>query len=246
MHLGKLRFMACILLACCATAQAANSVLRVAVLERSVPMSYRDERGELTGFTVGIMRALCEEMQASCQFKVVSLHEVVDGLVHETFDVAAVSLLDTPERRAKILLSKPFFRSRTLWFSRKGVTAGTPGLRVAAVAGSAQEAYARTRGWKLEPLASNDQIGQVLQANQADAGMIPMPTALALMQQPGFLKLGLQFQVMEDPGLGGDVCLGIAPRQTELKARLDAALERIKRNGRYDKINSEFLPFRVD
>lgn len=40
--------------------------------------------------------------------------------------------------------------------------------------------------------------------------------------------------------------LGIAPRRPELKEQIDAALERIKRNGTYDRINSQFLPFRVN
>jgi ABC-type amino acid transport substrate-binding protein len=31
-----------------------------------------------------------------------------------------------------------------------------------------------------------------------------------------------------------------------LKEQIDAALDRIKRNGTYDRINSRFLPFRVN
>lgn len=227
-------------------ASAQELVLRVAVLGSSSPMSYVDAKGELTGFSIGIIRAVCEELHASCQLKVVALDKVVDGLVAGEFDVAAVGLLDTPERRARILLSKPFFRSQSVWFTKNGKQPGAQGIKVAAVSGSAQEAYIRSKGWKNEPLQSNDQVGRVLMSEQADAGLVPMPTAIALMQQSGFQKLGLQFVMMDDPGLGGDVCFGLPPMQSKLKAQVDAALERIKRNGRYDRINSEFLPFRVN
>lgn len=229
----------------CITANA-EETLRVAVLENSAPMSYRDAKGELTGFSLGIIRAVCEELKANCQFKTITLDRVVDGLVAGDFEFSSASLLDTPERRARILLSRPFFRSRSLWLAAPGVRQSTPGLRVAVVLGSAQEAYVRTRGWTVVPIKGNDQVGLALQGAQADAGIIPMPTAIALMQQPAFQKIGLVAQVLDEPSLGGDVCFGISPRRADLKERIDAALERIKRDGRYDKLNSLFLPFRVD
>lgn len=241
-----LRFAAYFLLVVSLQAGASDKPLRIAVLDSSAPMSFRDTKGELTGFTIGIIRAICEEMRVSCHFKAIALNEVTDVLTQDEFDMAAIGLLDTPERRAKILMSKPIFRSRSVWLAKNGIRPNTPGLKVAVVLGSAQESYVRANGWKVEPLSSNDQSSHVLQSNQADAALIPMPTALGLMQQPGFPKLGLMTQVMDAPGLGGDACFGISPRHPELKVKVDAAIERIKRNGRYDKINSEFLPFRVD
>lgn len=232
--------------AACLSATASDKPLRVAVLDNSVPMSFRDAKGELTGFSIGIIRAVCEELRATCTYKVITLDKVIDGLLADDFDIAAVGLLDTPERRAKVLLSKPFFRSRSILFAKRGARPGAPGARVAVVTGSAQEAYVRSKGWGVEPLRSNDQIAQALQADSADAGLVPMPTAIALVQQPGFDKLGLVSQALEAPGLGGDGCFAISPRQPELKARVDAALDRIRRDGRHDKINSQFLPFRID
>jgi ABC-type amino acid transport substrate-binding protein len=221
---------------------AQDTALRVAVLGNSMPMSYLDAKGELTGFSIAIIRALCEEIKANCQFKVITL----DSLVAGEFDVAAIGLLDTPERRAKILLTKPFFRSASIWFTKQRKFPGTAGIRIAAVAGSAQAAFLQGKGWKMVPMQSNDQIAQMLMSDLADAGLVPMPTAISLMQNPGFSALNFQFMVMDEPGLAGDACFGVAPNNPELKKKLDTALDRIKRNGRYDKINSEFLPFRVN
>ncbi|MGB8249361.1 MAG: transporter substrate-binding domain-containing protein, partial [Azonexus sp.] len=44
-------------------AHAADQPLKIAVLENSPPMSFRDANGRLTGFSIEIARALCEEMQ---------------------------------------------------------------------------------------------------------------------------------------------------------------------------------------
>lgn len=219
--------------------------LRIAVLENAPPMAFRDPAGELTGFSVGIARALCAEMKASCEFHVTTLDRLVDALALGEYDIAAVSLLDTPERRRKILFAQPYFRSLSLWFAKPGVAPGQADLRVAVVRGSAQEAFARQRGWETVGVPTNAQLGVPLSAGVAQAAIIPMITGMHLSKNPEFQKLGLVSTVLPDAELKGDACFGINPRRPELKEALDAALERIKRNGVYDRINSQFLPFRV-
>jgi ABC-type amino acid transport substrate-binding protein len=75
--------------------------------------------------------------------------------------------------------------------------------------------------------------------------MAPMISALNLQKSPAFRQLDLVPVVLHIPDLAGEVAFGISPRRPELKEEIDAALDRIKRNGTYDRINSRFLPFRV-
>ncbi len=220
--------------------------LNVAVLDGSPPMSYRDSSGQITGFSMAIMRALCEEMKASCQFRVVSLDRVLSVLESGECDMAAAALLDTPERRARVLLSRPIFRSRSVWFAKPGLAPGNAKALVAVVRSSAQERYAEKQGWKTVSVLSNQLVTPALESGLADAALVPMPTALGMMMPTSFQKMGLVMQVMDDPALGGDASYPVAPRRPELKQALDAAIEQIKRDGRYDRINSEFLPFRVE
>lgn len=226
---------------------AANGkVLRVAVLENAPPMAYRDAHGTLTGFSVEIMRALCDEMRVSCVFQSTTLGRVVDELAAGDIDIAAVSLLDTPERRSRILFAKPYFRSLSLWFAPPNVIPGQAGVRVAVLRGSAQERFVRKWGWEHVGVRTNGDLVEPLKAGVAQAAIIPMSTGLSLMQRPDFRELGLVSTVMNEPELGGDAAFGISPRRPDLKEQIDAALERIKRNGKYDHVNSKFLPFRVN
>jgi ABC-type amino acid transport substrate-binding protein len=41
------------------------------------------------------------------------------------------------------------------------------------------------------------------------------------------------------------VCLSVNPRSPELLAQLNEAIDRVKRDGRFDRINSRFIPFRL-
>ena len=51
---------------------------------------------------------------------------------------------------------------------------------------------------------------------------------------------------MKAPELIGNASVGVNPQLPELKIAVDEALARIKRNGVYERINTQFLPFRVN
>lgn len=232
-------------LAASTVVHAVTGTLQVAVLENAPPMSFHDADGRLTGFSVEVARALCAEMQVQCGFQVMVLDRVVDALVGGEIDIAAVSLLDTPERRRRILLANPHLRSVTLWFARPGVEPGQRGLRVAVIKGSAQEAYARKQGWNTVGVPTSGGLGAPLLVGIAQAAIVPMNTSLHLQGDKDFRQLGLAATVMAVPELVGNSSFGINPKRPELKAAVDEAFERIMRNGVYDRIDTQFLPFRV-
>lgn len=223
----------------------AEPALRVAVLDNSPSMSFRDDKGQLTGFTVELLHLLCAELKRDCRFEVSSLDQAQNGLIDGRYDLAGMALLDTPERRRRLVLSKPFFRSVSLWFGRAGQSAEAAGQKVAVVRGSAQERYAQEQGWQIVAVNSNGELDGPLLNGDADAALIPMATALGLMQRAAFRDAGLQHRVIDPARLAGEACFGIAPARASLKQEVDAALERIKRSGAYDRINSKFIPFRV-
>lgn len=227
-------------------AWAETSTLRVAVLENAPPMSYRDASGKLTGFSAEVIRAICVEINARCEFRVSTLDRVIESLVQDEIDIAAISLLDTPERRRKILFAKPYFRSISLWFASPGILPGHPNIRVAAVKGSAQEQYAVQQKWLVVGVPTNGQLAEPLLAGVAQAALMPMSTAFNLQKNKSFQQLKLESTVMQVPELSGQASFGINPRKPELKHSIDNGLEKIKRNGVYDRINTQFLPFRIN
>jgi len=226
-------------------AHAAEPALRVVVLENSPPMSYRDETGQLTGFSVEIARALCQEIRASCVFDVAAQEALLDTVAQGKADIAAAAVFANPDRRGKLLFAKPYYRSLSLWLGRPDVMPGRAGVRVAVVQGSAQEDYARKQGWAIHEVRSNGELAGSLVGGEAQAALVPMTSALQLQKNDPFRRLGLAPTVLRAPELSGDASFGISPRRPGLREEIDAALDRIKRNGTYDRINSRFLPFRV-
>lgn len=224
-------------------AQGAERVLKVGVIHHSPPMSYLDTSGGLTGFNVEIMRELCKELAARCETVVLTLDRVVDALAAGEVDFAAVSLLVTPERRARVLLTKPYYRSISVWFARPGIKPGE--ARVAVVKGGIQARYAQARAWPLQPFDNHEAIFGALATGQAEATLLPMANAVALQQNPRVLAQNLASTVVQDPELAGDTALGVNPRDRALLDRLNDAIDAIKRDGRFDRINTRFIPFRL-
>lgn len=240
-------------LLCCALPVAYGSLvqateqasLRVLVVENAPPMSFLDESGNLTGFSVEIARALCREMRVNCAFNVVKQSALIPAISQGKADIAAAGLIETPERRAKILFAKPYYRSMSLWLARSGVTPGQAGVRVAVVRGSVQEAYGRKLGWTLATVSTHGELADPIMSGEAHAVLVPMITALNLQKIEAFRALHLETTVLDAAELKGEAAFGISPYRPELRKEINAALERIKRNGTYDRINSRFLPFRV-
>lgn len=222
-----------------------NTTVRVLVLDDAPPMSYRDAAGQLTGFSVEIVRALCKEIGASCLFEAKTLDLAVESVARGRADMAAVGLFGIPDQPGKLLLSKPYYRSLSLWLARPDVAPGTFGLKVAVVSGSAQEFFGRSRGWSVLSLRGDVAVREELFSGAAQAALVPMESALDMQKNKAFRRPGLIPTVFSSAELSGDVSLGISPLRPVLREEIDAALERIKRNGTYDRINSRFLPFRV-
>lgn len=237
---------ACWLLPAAGAHAADPAPLRVAVLDDAPPLAYRDDSGELNGFSVALMRALCAEMAVQCVFGVVKLEHLVSDMVAGHFDVAAVGLLRTPERRQRLLFTRPVYRSLTLYFAPHGLPPGSPKARIATFKGSAQERYLKAQGWALIGAQSDEQMIDQLQAGVARACVVPLMTGLSLQKNPRFLRLDLKPEVLQAPDLESEASFAIAPQRADLKPQLDKALENIKRNGVFDRINSLYLPLRID
>lgn len=239
----------CLSLAVCLLAgsvYAEPKLLRVAVLDKAPPLGYRDASGKLTGFAIGIARALCAEIDAQCEFEVTGLESAIDGLAAGRFDIAAIGLLNTPERSQRVVFTKPVYRSVTLWLGRPGTQPGDPGARISVFRGSAHESYCKLQHWPMIGALNEAEMIDQLAAGVAQGAIVPLMTSLSMQRSPLIQQLGFKGTVLHQPELAGNASFAINPQRAELKAQLDGALDNIKRKGVYDRINSEFLPFRVE
>ena len=229
------------------TALADEKTYRVGLITQSPPLSFVDETGKFTGFNVEIATELCTTLKIRCVQHSVPLDKIIDLAAADQIDFAVVGFVDTPERRARVLFTKPYFQSMTVWLAKPSVPAGNAGSRVAVVTGSAQAKHARSMGWNTVDVASQKEIVTMLASGAADAAVLPMLGALSVSQDKALhttgLPAGLKSTVIKGPEVTGTLHMVVSPRQPELLERLNTAIDQIKRDGRFDRINRKFVPF---
>ncbi len=106
----------CALALVAGTAQAQERNLRIAFDVPYEPFEYKDENGELTGFEVELADAMCEEMNANCEFVIQAWDGMIPGLLARKFDLIMSSMSITPERAERVLFSEPYYNTPGGWF----------------------------------------------------------------------------------------------------------------------------------
>jgi len=223
--------------------QAEERTYRVAVIGHSPPLSYTDENGKLAGFNIEVAHEVCATMQIRCQLQPMPIENIVDSVAADDSAFAVVGFIPTPERQQRVLFSKTYFHSRSVWLAKPGVALGKSQKPVAVIKGSAQARHAEAMGWNSIQVVTQSDIPALLSTGKADATLMPMLGALALLRDKSLQPLLLESIILTDPTMSGPLHMLVSPKEAALVERLNAAIDQIKRDGRFDRLNSQFMPW---
>jgi polar amino acid transport system substrate-binding protein len=130
------------------------------------PFNFTGPDGNPAGFNVDLARLICEEIKVSCTIQMRRFETLVDSLAAHRGDAIVASLAATPQLRARVDFSDPYYRAPARFVSRRDAAQAEirpeylEGKKVGAVAGSAHEAF--------------------LKAQFTDAQIVPYPNDEAL------------------------------------------------------------------
>jgi polar amino acid transport system substrate-binding protein len=219
------------------------------------PYAYFGPKGEMAGFEIDLMKALCARLKRSCVFKHKEFDRLVPALLGRKGDAIVSSLEITDERREKFTLSNPYFRMPMLMLARKDEMpkALTPealaGLSIGALRDSPAAALAEERfpGAQLEVYPTQVEANLDLVAGRVD---------LAIGDELGlrdWLKSAPESNCcaaagrVEDPSFTAGEGFAIVMRkgEDELKSKLDAALQEERSQGGYAAIARKYFEFEL-
>jgi polar amino acid transport system substrate-binding protein len=112
------------------------------------PFNYAGSDGNPTGFNVDLARLICDELKIPCTMQMRRFDTLIDSLNDNRGDAAIASIAVTPETRARVDFSDPYYRPAARFVARRqtGIDASAEqleGKKVAVVAGTAHDEYAR-------------------------------------------------------------------------------------------------------
>jgi polar amino acid transport system substrate-binding protein len=214
------------------------------------PFNYLAPGGALTGFNVDLARLLCEELGVPCTIQMRRFDALLDGLAARAGDAVIASVAVTPETRQRADFSEPYYRTPARFVVRRGLNAGlspegVPGRRIAVVAGTAHEAFAKLFGdVELVPFPSAKAARLAIQTGSVDAlfgDAIQLSVWLNAVESADCCEFrGGPFTESRYFGEG----IGIAIRRGEnpLRNALNWALAKTWEKGRYAELWLRYFP----
>jgi len=226
---------------------------RIATEGTYPPWSFKDAQGSLQGWDVDIAHALCEKLKAKCEVVAQDWDGIIPGLMARKYDMIVASMAITEQRRQRVDFSDKYKETISRFVAKKGTPedispSALKGKVIGAQRGSIQASYL-TQNYKDSDLKFYD----TPQAAELDlvAGRVDYILGNMVTYFVGFMKTAdAKNYGFVGPDLKGGLLgdgNGIAVRKgdTEMLAKVNAALAAIRADGTYDRITAKYFPFKL-
>jgi polar amino acid transport system substrate-binding protein len=223
-------------------------VLRIGTEGGYPPFNQIDPSGELIGFDIDIAQALCDNMKVACEFVREDGDGLIPGLLARRYDAIVASMSITEERRLAVDFTVPYYSNKLRFVAAEGARLD-PGHLEGKIIGvqranvGAAHLDARPfRGATVKLYDTQDDAYLDLASGRIDAVLADMLAGhewLTSVAGEGFTFLG------EPIDIGDKVAIAVRKGDTELLARLNAALAEIIADGTYEELNAKYFPFSI-
>jgi polar amino acid transport system substrate-binding protein len=235
----------------------AQDVIRFGLAaEPYAPFSVKDASGTWTGWEVELRDAVCEEMNAECEWVEVAWDGIIPALLENKFDVIWSSMSITDERLEVISFTDKYYFSPAVWVGARSDTRQFDPADPASLEGIAIGAQGSTSHQNYLEQYFQDQIDlklyDTLDAAESDlkAGRIDLLMASGIQISDWFetpdgadyeIKVRLPNDQLFGYGNGG----GVRQEDTELRERLNAAITAVRDSGKYAEITARYFDFDI-
>nr|WP_314258102.1 transporter substrate-binding domain-containing protein [uncultured Devosia sp.] len=226
------------------TAVQAQETVRIATEGAYAPWNFINEAGEPAGYEIDLANALCEKAGVTCEIVTNDWDSIIPNLLAGNYDVIMAGMSITDERLETIDFTDAYFPPDP---SKYAANAGSTidfvnlsGQRIGVQGGTIQASYAE------ENLSADNTIVSFTTADQALAdlagGNLDVIFIDGAYLDPVVDASGGAIEIVGDDvligeGMGG----GIRKDETELKTKLDTALQALKADGTVDKLIAQWF-----
>ena len=232
------------------------STIRFGVDASYAPFESKGPDGKLVGFDIDLGNEICARLHAKCVWVENDFDGMIPALKAKKFDGVLSSMSMTPARAEQIAFSDKLFNTPTRLVAKKGAglqpsAESLKGKSVGVEQGTIQETYAKAywapKGVQVVPYQNQDGVYQDLMSGRLDAALQD-----AVQADLGFLKTprGANFAFaggnLDDPKtLGNGAGIGLRKEDADLKAKIDAAIAAMLKDGTYRKLEKKYFAFDV-
>lgn len=218
------------------------------------PFSQLNAAGHWTGFEIDLMHAVCKAADLQCEIVPLAWSGLIPALQGGKIDMIFNSMSITPAREKEIAFSNKYYNTpvavagaKNLHF--KATPEGLKGKILGAQVSTIEEAYAKKHfpGAQLKVYQTQDEADQDLVDGRIDADIADAVALDAFLQTPqGKACCDSKGDVAPDPAiLGSGVGAGLRKGDVKLKAKINAAIAKIRADGTYEAIAKKYFNFNI-
>ncbi len=211
-----------------------------------VPFKFKDEYGNDMGYDVDIIRAIGEEAGFKVKLTQVPFKNLLKSVQDGKYDLAMSGLSILPERQALMLSSKPYSKGRAGYLVQSSLEDKSldylQDKRVAVLENSSLHGILKEKNTAniiLEPTMFL--AFQAIFTDHADSAFGMEPTLF--YQSDQFSEVSADFVPFSDPIM---TTVYAGKDKQEMITKVNEGLDKIKANGRYNKINQKWFTKHAD
>jgi arginine/ornithine transport system substrate-binding protein len=217
------------------------------------PFNFIDENGKLQGFDIDIAKALCSEMAAECEFVVQDWDGLIPGMLAKKFDCIIASMSITEERKKKVDFTNKYYMTPARFAAKKSdvlslFKTGIKGKTVGAQRATVSENFLRDNFSdivKVKSYATQDEANLDLISGRVDLviadAVVLLGGLLETEQGKDFTFVGPGFT--DKKWFGDGIGIAVRKGEDDLREKFNKAIDTIRANGTYQKINAEYFDF---
>jgi polar amino acid transport system substrate-binding protein len=230
-------------------------VLRFVTEADYPPFNYNDEDGILTGFNVDLARAICAELEVTCEVNAGEWSGLIRSVQAEEADAVMASLSINQSTIEQVDFTDGYYATPAKFVTRSSSELSEPtpealeGVKIGVIKETAHEAYLRDFFGKAEIVTfdTDEALRAALKGGQVTA---VFGDAISLMfwingqEAEGCCQFrGRGF--LEARYFGEGVGIGVAKGNIRLKEVLNYALARVRQSGRFEELLLRYFPLSI-
>jgi len=229
--------------------------IRIGVEGAYPPFSSVTPDGKLVGFDIDMAFALCKEIGAKCELVQQDWDGIIPALLARKYDAIIASMSITEKRKKKVAFTHKYYNTPAKFARHKGsgieiTKAGLKGKTVGVQRATTHDNFITAKFGdtvKIKRYATQDDAYL-----DAKAGRLDLLLADSVAMNDGFLKkdIGKDWEFVgpdfTDPKyFGSGAGIAIRKQDKDLVAKFNKAIDAIRANGVYQKINAKYFKFDV-
>jgi polar amino acid transport system substrate-binding protein len=224
--------------------------LRVITDDEFPPLHFADPDGQPVGFSVDLMRAICERMAVTCTIQARRFDTLLQTLAEGQADIVAAAIPVTATLKARFHVSRIYHRLPARFVGAAGfaparIEAGLAGVRVGVVRETAHAAYLAEHFPKAVATGAADLEAALQLLQRGEVDLVFGDGQAAALWLGG--RAGAGFRFAGGPFLsirhfGEGIGFVLRPDEPNLKRAVDYALQGLWDDGTYARLFLRYFP----